>query len=99
MLVLDTHERSGGGVDRLPVLHVLSAEVLLQGGEVLQVVLVDVGEGDAGGGLRVNEGTEGGLRLDDAVRNILGAAESRQEGHHLDAISVPSRPSSSSRRG
>merc|ERR1719327_616266 len=88
MLVLDTHSRSRGGEDGLSVLDVLSLEVLLEGGEVLQVILVDLGEGNAGSGLAVNELTESGLVLDNAVSNTLGSAETREESHELDGLNI-----------
>ena len=88
MLVLNTHGRSRRGDDGLLVLDVGGSEVLLEGGEVLEIVLVDLGESNTGGGLAVNKLSEGGLVLDDAVRNILGSAEAGQEGHELDGLNI-----------
>ena len=90
MLILDTHGRSGRGEDGSSVLDVLSSEVLLEGREILEIILVDIGEGNTGGGLAVNELTKGGLVLDDTVRNILGSAETREESHELDGLNIVS---------
>ena len=88
MLILDTHDRSGRRLDGSSVLDVLGSEVLLEGGEVLEVILVDISEGNTGGGLAVNKLSEGGLVLDNTVRNILGSAETRQEGAKLDGLNI-----------
>ena len=90
VLVLDTHDRNRGRVDSSLVLDVLGTEVLLESAEVGHILLVDVAEGEAGGLLGVDKGAEGGLGLNDAVRNVLAAAESRQERHHLDGLNVVS---------
>ena len=90
VLVLDTHDRSRGSVEHPLVLHVLGAEVLLQSHEVLHVLLVDLSEGKAGGVLAVHERAEGGLALDNAVRDILAAAKGREERHHLNRLDIVS---------
>ena len=83
MLILDTHDRSGRRVDGSSVLDVLGSEVLLEGGEVLEVILVDISEGNTGGGLAVNKRSESGLVLDNAVRDSHLAAQGRQEHNQL----------------
>ena len=51
MLILDTHSRGRGGEDGLSVIDVLGSAVLLEGGEILEIILVDIGESDTGGSL------------------------------------------------
>ena len=90
MLVLDTHDWSRGRVDELPVLRVLSLEVLLESREVLHVDLVHFSEGEASGGLGVDKLTKGSLVLDDAVGDVLSSAEGWEESHHLDWLNIVS---------
>merc|ERR550537_457978 len=51
------------------------------GDDVLEVVLVlglDIGDGEAGGGLLANHGTKASLALHNAVRDTTGLAERRE---------------------
>lgn len=88
VLVLDTHHSGGGSSPGLSVGDVLGSEGSLEGREVLEVGGVDGGEGDAGGGLAADKGTEGSSVLDDAVSDTLGSAEGREEGDELDGLAI-----------
>jgi hypothetical protein len=88
VLVLDTHDSGGSLRPGLSIGGVLGSEVSLESREVLEVGGVDLGERDAGGGLGVDEGTEGGSVLDNAVGDALGSAESGEEGDKLDGLAI-----------
>jgi hypothetical protein len=88
MLILDTHGRGGSREDGSLVLDVCSSEVLLEGREILEVILVDFSESNTGGGFAVDELTKSSLVLYDTVRNILGSAETREERHELDGFNI-----------
>lgn len=88
MLVLDTHDTTTPVLALLVVVVVLLSEL---GGELLQVLHVltlDLGEGDASGLLHVAELAEGGLSAEEAVRNVLSAAEGGQVDHGLNGVDV-----------
>jgi hypothetical protein len=88
VLVLDTHETSAPVLSGVDVVVILGHEVLLQGVEVLEVLLSHLGQGDAGGGLGVAELSESGLTLDNAVWNLLLSAESWKVDHHLEWVDI-----------
>merc|ERR1719488_431276 len=59
------------------------------GDDVLEVVLVlglDIGDGEAGGGLLANHGTKASLALHNAVRDTTGLAERREPHNDLDRV-------------
>jgi len=59
-----------------------------EGGEVLFVFGGDVTEGNGGGGLLVDEGTQTGLALDDAVGDTQFATKGREPDDQFDGVDV-----------
>ena len=57
-------------------------------GELGLVLGTDLGEGEDGSGLLVDDGTEAGLALDDNVRDTHLAAEGGEEDNQLDGVNV-----------
>jgi hypothetical protein len=90
VLVLDAHNTTTPGSSELVILVVLSAEVLGENLEVLEVLLAHLGEGDAGGGLLVNKLAEACLALDEGEGNALLSAESGEENEELNGVNVVS---------
>ena len=88
VLILNSHKTTTPGLSDLGVLVELSGEVLLEGIEVLEVFLSNLGEGDASSGLGVAELSESGLTLDDAIWDVLLSAESWEEHHHLEWVDI-----------
>lgn len=88
VLVLDTHKTTTVAFVEGEVLVVVGHEGLLEGVEVLHVLLSGIGQGNAGGCLEVNELAEVVLALDDAVGDTLGLAQGWQERHELDWLDV-----------
>ena len=88
VLVLNSHKTTTPGDLVGSVLVELGHEVLLEGIEILEVLLSNLGEGDAGSGLGVAELSESGLTLDDAVWDSLLSAESWEEDHHLKWVDI-----------
>ena len=88
VLILNSHKTTTPGDLVLSVLVELSHEVLLEGVEILEIFLSNLGEGDAGSGLGVAKLTKSSLTLDDAVWNILLSAESWEEDHHLKWVDI-----------
>ena len=83
MLVLNTHNTTTPVSSEGLVLVELCAEVLGQDLEVLEVLLADLSESDAGSSLSVDELAEACLALDEAIGDALLSAESREEGQDL----------------
>lgn len=90
MLVLDAHNTASPVSSEGLVLVELSAEVLGEELKILVVFLADLGEGDAGSGLGVNQLSETCLTLDEGIGDSLLSAESRQEDEELDGVNVVS---------
>jgi hypothetical protein len=90
VLVLDSHDTTTPGSPLSLVVVVLGSEVLGEHLEVGVVLLLDLGEGHAGGGLGVDELSESCLSLDEAVWDSLLSAESRQVAHDLEGVGVVS---------
>jgi len=71
---------------------VLVHEAILDGrdelGELRLVLGADLGEGNNGGGLLVDDRAETGLALDDGVRDTHLLAEGRKEDNELDGVDV-----------
>ena len=88
VLVLNSHNTTTPGDLVGSVLVELSHEVLLEGIEILEVLLSNLGEGDAGSGLGVAELSKSGLTLDDAIWDSLLSAESWEEDHHLKWVDI-----------
>ena len=88
VLVLNSHKTTTPGDLVGSVLVELGHEVLLEGIEILEVLLSNLGEGDAGSGLGVAELSESGLTLDNAVWDFLLSAESWEEDHHLKWVDI-----------
>ena len=88
VLVLNSHKTTTPGDLVGSVLVELGHEVLLEGIEILEVLLSNLGEGDAGSGLGVAELSESGLTLDNAVWDSLLSAESWEEDHHLKWVDI-----------
>ena len=88
VLVLNTHNTSTPGDLVGSVLVELSGEVLLEGVEVLEVLLSNLGKSNAGSGLGVAELSESTLTLNYAVWDLLLSAESWEERHHLEWVDI-----------
>jgi hypothetical protein len=88
VLILNSHKTTSPLFLVVGVLVELGEEVLLQGIEVLEIFLSDLGEGDASGSLGVDELTESGLSLDEAIWDTLLSAESWEEDHHLEWVDI-----------
>jgi len=88
VLVLDSHDTTTPGSAELNVLVELELEGLGEGLEVLEVFLVHLSEGEAGGGLQVDEFAQVGLASDEAEWHSLLSAESGEEADHLDGVDV-----------
>lgn len=90
MLVLDTHNTATPVSSEGLVLVELSAEVLGEELEVGEVLLADLGEGDASGSLGVDELAEACLALDEGVGDTLLSAEGGEESHDLQGVNIMS---------
>jgi hypothetical protein len=90
VLVLDAHDTAAPVSSEGLVLVELSAEVLGQELEVLVVFLANFGDGDAGGGLAVDELAEACLTLDESIGDTLLSAEGGQENKELNGVNVVS---------
>lgn len=90
VLVLDAHNTATPVSSEGLVLVELSAEVLGKNFEVLEVLLADVSESDASGGLLVDELAEACLALDEGEGDSLLSAESGEESHELKGVNVVS---------
>jgi len=86
--VLDTHNTTSPGSAHLLILVELEVELSGELLEVDEVLSVDTAEGDTGGGLLVDESTEGSLSTDEAVSDGLLSAEGGEEAHDLDGIDI-----------
>jgi len=87
-LRLDAHDTATPLALVVDVVVELSAEVLAQGLELGLVLLLDGSDGAARGGLLVDDGTQSALALDDAVRDILLAAQSGQPADQLNGVDI-----------
>jgi len=90
VLILDTHDTTSTLSIEVGVVVELRHEGLLESIEVGKVLLLDIGEGDASGGLGVAELSESSLRLDEAEWDSLLSAESRKEDHDLSWVDIMS---------
>ena len=81
VLVLNSHDTTTLLSLEVGVIVELRHEGLLEGIEIGKIFLLDVGEGDASGGLGVAELSESSLGLDEAEWDTLLSAESREEDH------------------
>lgn len=90
VLVLDAHNTATPVSSEGLVLIELSAEVLGKNFEVLEVLLADISESDASGGLLVDELAEACLTLDEGEGDSLLSAESGEESKELKGINVVS---------
>lgn len=90
MLVLDTHDTTTPVTTLLLVVVELFSEGDGELLKILEVFLVDLGEGNASSGLHVAKLTEVSLSTDEAVRNVLTAAESGQMDDGLNGVNVVS---------
>lgn len=88
MLVLDAHNTSTPMSSEFFVVVELLGEVLGEVLEVLEVFLVHLSDGDAGGSLQVDEFAEVGLTADEAVGDLLFTAKGGQVDNGLDGINV-----------
>jgi len=90
VLILDTHDTTSTLSIEVGVVVELRHECLLESIEVGKVLLLDIGEGDASGGLGVAELSESSLGLDEAEWDSLLSAESRKEDHDLSWVDIMS---------
>lgn len=90
VLVLDAHNTATPVSSEGLVLVELSAEVLGENFEVLEVLLAHLCECDAGGGLLVDELAETCLALNEGEGDALLSAESREEGEEFNGVNVVS---------
>ena len=90
VLVLDAHNTATPVSSEGLVLVELSAEVLGKNLEILEVLLADLSESDAGGSLRVDELAEACLTLDEGEGDALLSAESGEESEELNGVNIVS---------
>jgi|LauGreDrversion4_2_1035121.scaffolds.fasta_scaffold35474_5 hypothetical protein len=90
VLVLNTHNTTAPVSSEGLVLVELSAEVLAQDLEVLEVLLANISKSDAGGSLLMDELAKTCLALNEGEGDALLSAEGGEEGHHLKGINVVS---------
>lgn len=90
MLVLDSHNTSAPVSSKTFIIVELSSEVLGEGLEILVVFLSNISHSEAGSGLLVDELTESGLTLNEAVSDTLLSAESWEESHKFNWVNVVS---------
>lgn len=88
MLVLDTHDTTTPGAAELLILVVAFHELLAQGLQVSNVLLVDISESNTSSILHVAELAEVSLTTDEAERNFLSTAESGQVDDSLNGVNV-----------
>jgi len=88
VLGFDTHDTTSPATVGVLVLVEGSHHGGLQLVKVLLVSLVALGDSQAGGGLLVDELSEAGFGLDDAVRNFHLAAQSRHPADSLDWVNI-----------
>jgi hypothetical protein len=88
VLVLDSHDTTTPGLAELVVVVELGLEVLAELFDIGEVFGVHSGESDAGGGLAVNELSEGSLSADEAEGDALLAAESWEMDDNLNWVNV-----------
>lgn len=88
MLVLDAHNTATPVSSESLVLVELRAEVLGEELKILEVLLADLSEGDASGGLGVDKLAEASLALDEGVGDTLLSAEGGKEDEELDGVDV-----------
>lgn len=88
-LGLCTHDTATPVLTGLLVLVVeVGLDGLGQGGQVVFVLWADLRQGNGRGSLLVDQGTEGSLALDDAIRNAHLAAQGGQPHDQFDRIDV-----------
>ena len=87
-LGLETHLASAPLLETLKVVVVHGLAQLLDACQQLLVLGLDRGDGESGGGLLVDDLAEGGLALDDAVRDVHLAAQSGEPHNELDGVDV-----------
>lgn len=90
VLVLDTHDTTAPVSSELLVFVELSTEVLGEELKVLEVLLADFGQCNAGGSLGVNKLSEACLALDEGEGDTLLSAEGRKEDEELDRVNIVS---------
>lgn len=88
MSVLDTKDTAAIDLSDSRVLVEERSEVGRKLLKILLILLLNLSESKAGSGLLVDEGTESGLSLNEAVRNIVLSAESRKVENELDGVDV-----------
>ena len=88
MLVLNSHNTTTPGSSEGDVLVEVGGEVALEVGEVGEVFLSDIGEGNAGSGLGVAELSESCFTSDEAEWDVVLSAESWQENHDLEWVNI-----------
>jgi len=88
MLVLNSHNTTTPGSSEGNVLVEVGGEVALEVGEVSEVFLSDIGEGNAGSGLGVAELSESCFTSDEAEWDVVLSAESWQENHDLEWVNI-----------
>ena len=90
MLILNTHNTTTLLSLKVGVIVELGHEGLLESIEVGKILLFDISEGNASGGLGVAELSESSLGLDEAEWDSLLSAESREEDHDLSWVNIVS---------
>ena len=90
VLVLDTHNTATPVSAELLVVVELFTELLGEVFQILEVFLVNFGEGDSGSSLHVDELSKSGLAADESVWNILSSAESWKVDNSFDWVNIVS---------
>jgi len=79
VLILNSHNTTTPGSSETGVLVEIYQECGLESVEVVQVFLLDIGKGNAGGGLGVAELSKSGFTFDETEWDFLLSAESWEE--------------------
>ena len=87
-LGLESHDSTSPGLDRVRIVIKLGAAEFREALESSIVGLVDRGDGNAGGVLLVNEGSEAGLVLHDAVGDIHLFAKGGHPDDELNGLDI-----------
>ena len=88
MLVLDAHNTTSPSLVEPFVIVVFLHEFVGEALEILEVFLMDLSEGNCGGGLLVDELAEVSLSTDEAEGNTLGSAKSWQTDNQFNGVNI-----------
>jgi len=90
MLRLNTQKSTTPFSSQFGVISELGLEVLLEQLQLRFIFSLDVGQGDGGGGLLVDQLSQLGFTLNEAVRNVSSSAKLGQPDDQLNGVNVVS---------